>query len=264
MRPCRPLARRFLCPAVFLSLVLLAGQQVRAEDRFWILWERIARSGSDCPDGATCRTQRDYASRIFTPDRTDWLYRLFGATDGHSPTGAGTAEHPEAPRICQDHSGHAGNAGPDLDPERQFLSDPVDALRGLRGIGMDIGSMRPPPGFSSTFGSDLQTEFEQRLKQAGLIVLDPSEAARLPGQPKLSVFFSHTDPDAECLYTYSVFASLRQTALLSRDLQTKLSVGVWSFSTRPSAEYPDDTEYDAILRVVDAFIADYKRANGSP
>ncbi|RMD48133.1 MAG: hypothetical protein D6832_04540, partial [Alphaproteobacteria bacterium] len=63
---------------------------------------------------------------------------------------------------------------------------------------------------------------------------------------------------------YSVFASLTQTVLLTRDVRTKLEVGTWAASDGPSDEYPDATEADAILRVIDRFIADWKKANADP
>ncbi len=242
------------------ALIGAGGHPAHADtqDRFWILWEQIRHAGSNCPDGSGCRQVREYSSRLFTPDRTDWLYRMFGLSRGRTPGAGRAGERPDAPRVCQDTS---RTGGPGSDPERQFLSESLDALRGLAGIGLDLRSLRPPPGFDSGFGADLQAEFERRFRALGLLVLDPREAARLPGQPKLNIFLSFTDPDGACAYSYSVFASLSQTALLSRDPATKLSVGVWSFSTKSSAEFADATEYDAVLRVLEAFERDFSKAN---
>ena len=84
----------------------------------------------------------------------------------------------------------------------------------------------------------------------------------MPGQPKLNVYVSYTDPNGGCIYSYSAFSSLSQTALLTRDLQTKLSVGVWSMSVKSPAEYPAKTEFAALVNIADVFVADFKRANG--
>ncbi len=234
-----------------LFLAVAASAQAAPEDRFWLLWEH-RQTDEDC-DGAACESA--YRSRLFTPENDEWLYRMFGPAD-HGAIDEG--QNPDAPRICQN---NLEPGAPEYDTERQFLSDKLDALRGLIGVGVDLRNMRPPPGYSSSFGTELQEEFETRLRAAGLLVLDPAEAARLPGQPKLGVFFSFTDPDSSCDYTYSVFASLTQTALLSRDLSTKLSVGVWSYSSRPTAE-AWLSERELVVGVADAFVDDFLRANG--
>lgn len=228
----------------------------KVEDRFWILWEKEGFNGTGCPEGAACVFRRDFRATLLSDKVTPQLQKLFQKEEAvHESGRLGPAT--DAPRVCQQ---HGAAAFLEDDPELQLLSDKLDALRGLVGVGLDLRKLRPPPGESSVFGQRLHEAFARRFRDAGLIVVSPEESARLPGQPKFNLFFSFTDDDSTCEYTFSVFASLSQTALLSRDLRTKLSVGVWSFSTKPK-HGEALTEYDAILRAADAFIEDFKEAN---
>jgi hypothetical protein len=80
-----------------------------------------------------------------------------------------------------------------------------------------------------------------------------------PGKPQLNIYFSNTKPKTGC--TYSVFVSFTQTMLLTRNHTVKLKVGTWGASGGHSAEFPNGNEMGAILRVIDKFLSDYKRAN---
>ena len=243
-----------------LSLALGAAGLAVAEprDRFWILWERYQNAGQDCPNGPRCITKRAYTSRLFAEDDTDAMYRLFGMMDGTALSQGRLAEHPDAPRICQH---NAAEVVLGFDPVNLPKSEKVEALRGLKGFGLDVRSLSAPPGFPDTFGSSLQTELEAKFALAGIKVLSEDEVAVTPGQPKLNIYFSFTDPDGHCDYTYSVFASLAQNVLLTRDLRVKLSAGVWSFSTGSTAAHHTGNERDAILRIADQFIKDHRLTN---
>lgn len=226
------------------------------KDLFWVLWEKREMIGDDCPNSVSCVYRRSFQSRLLAQHRARPLVKLFAENEDLKWSSGGKALSP--PRICQDTEPHGATLG---NPELQLLSNKLDAMRGLVGVGMNLRNLRPPPGHRSDFGDRLQAVFEEKFRNVGLIVVSPDEAARLPGQPKLNLFLSFTAPDSTCEYTYSVFASLSQTALLSRDLRTKLSVSVWSVSTKPSSDFPNANEFDAVVRVADAFVADYREAN---
>ncbi|GGE54171.1 hypothetical protein [Actibacterium pelagium] len=244
--------------AVIAAMPAVATAQSfpQVEDRFWILWEKEGLSGTGCPKGAACVFSRDYRATLLSDKVTPQLQKLFQQDQGVYERGRlGPAK--DAPHVCQQ---HGAVAYLETNPELQLLSDRLDALRGLVGVGLDLRKLKPPPGESNVFGQRLHEAFTRKFRDAGLIVVSPDESARLPGQPKFNLFFSFSDDDSTCEYTFSVFASLSQTALLSRDLRTKLSVGVWSFSTKPK-HGETLTEYDAILRAADAFLEDFKEAN---
>lgn len=223
---------------VLMAAVLLPFP-LSADDRFWILWEKRSFVGIGCPTGSECRQIRNFTSRMFQPRNLDSIYRLFGQLDGRALADGRLAVELDAPRICQ-HNASEVQLG--FNPETHPISDKLDALKDLKGIGLDIRAIKPPPGYSDTFGAELQSEFEQVLARAGLPVVTPELAQSLPGQPVLNIYFSFQDANGDCDYRYSVFASLSQTALLTRNLTTKLSVGVWSFSTGSGALAGAETE----------------------
>lgn len=229
-------------------------------DRFWILWERIEQSGTDCPNGPACLKMRNYTSRLFEPGDSSAMYRLFGMMDGTALANGRLAEHPEAPRICQH---NAAEVVLGFDPEALPKSEKIEVLRGLTGFGLDVRKLKAPPGFSDAFGADLQKAMEQRFQSAGLKVLPKAQIANTPGQPELNIYFSFIDPDGRCDYSYSVFASLTQTVLLTRDLRIKVSAGVWSYSTNSDDTKRGGSEQDAILSVAEALIRDHRRVNTS-
>ncbi len=245
---------------ILIVFFILVGSSVLSDevekDRFWILWEKYKYIGENCPNGSECYKRRKFSSRLFEPRSKEAIYRLYGMLDSKALSSGHKVDHPEAPRICQ-HNDAEVLLG--FDPEKRRFSEKLDALRDLKGIHFDIRGLKAPKGFDEPFGERLQSQFKEKFVSSGIRFFDADEYVSVPGQPKLSVFFAHANPETGC--NFSVFASLTQSALLTRDLNVKLTVGVWSFSTGPSAEYPNQNEYDAILRVADAFVRDFKRAN---
>ncbi|WP_120500656.1 hypothetical protein [Roseovarius sp. EL26] len=249
---------------ILLSLLIFGWacnpSTAQMQDRFWILWERLEQNGTGCPDGPNCLKKHRYSSRLFDAADSSAMYRLFGMMDGAAMAQGRLAEHPDAPRICQHNSAEVILG---FNPETLPKSEKIEALRGISGFGFDVRKLKAPPGFSDTFGDELQAAMKTRFRQAGLRVLSKEETAATPGQPELNIYFSFRDPGGHCDYSYSVFASLSQTVLLTRDLRIKLSAGVWSYSTSSPALQQGETEWDALLSVADALIRDHRKVNTS-
>lgn len=113
--------------------------------------------------------------------------------------------------------------------------------------------------YGGDFGKTLQTTMGQKCAEAGLTYLTKDEMEKIPGKPQLNIYFSNTDPDSGC--HFSVYTGMSQTAPLTRNHTVKLRVGTWGMSGGYSTKQPNRSEFDAILVVVDKFIADYQRAN---
>ena len=263
-RPPRARASLWGLGLVLITGLLLAlhgplGAQERRTsiDRFWILWERTDVSGENCPNGPRCIRTSNYTSRLFSPENRQQIYRLFGMLDGNALGKGQLAEHPDAPRICQH---NAAEVALGFNPERLARGEKLDVLHGLRAFGMDLRNLKPPPGSSDTFGPTLQAEMTALFQQAGIRIVHPREARDLPGEPVLKVFFSHTGGNDRCDYSFSVFASLTQTVLLSRDIRVKVDAGVWSYSTN-STSFAAGDEAAAIRSVAAALITDINRVN---
>ncbi len=250
-----------VCYLVLLSAVLsLLALPLRAQqqDRFWILWEKQFYAGENCPGNPRCVVRRNYTSRQFQPPDMTNIYRLFGMLDGNALAQGRLAEHPDAPRICQ-HNDAEILLG--FDPERLPKSEKIEVLRDLAGVHFDLKSLGPPPNHGRNFGRDLHAAFVERFRAAEIPILSKEQVATTPGQPTLSVFFSHSGGDGRCDYVYTVFASLSQTVLLTRDLRIKVSAGTWAFSAASTADGYQGTERDLILMVADRFIQDFQTVN---
>lgn len=224
-------------------------------DRLWIMWEHFAEA-SGCGNDQQCPPHRFYTTRLLGLPTTERLQKTFGMLDRLALIRGLPPENPNAPRICQ-HQDPEVLAG--FQPEKLPVSEKIDALRGLEGVEINLRTLQAPVGYSGDFGGYLQAEVERRFRQAGIRILNEDERMRTPGRPKLNVYFSNTDPVSGC--HYSVFASLSQTVLLTRNLQTKLEAGTWASSDGPSDDNPNGTESDAILRVLGKFIDDFHKAN---
>lgn len=229
-----------------------------AQDRFWILWERVNFVGTHCPGGAQCQEQRRFSSRPLDTSNTGFIYRLFGVRDGGNHVGTLPRDHPEAPEIC---SKNTSDFGLNFDPRALPRSEKGEVLRGVKQLHFDLTTLKPPPGFDGTFGRRLHQAFEAKLTAAGIRIVPQDQLHLVPGQPTLNLYFSFSDPSDLCKYEYSVFASLSQEVLLTRDLRIKVAAGVWSYSTGSTAKDHQGTEADAIMRVVDMFVRDHQQAN---
>lgn len=249
-----PLRFLYLAAAAVFCLSVTA-RAAETENRFWLLWEQVIQSPGACA-GDTCQTSRHYTTRLLdTPTDAD-IHSTIGMLDQRALSRGQPAEHPDAPRICQ-------NRDPEVllgfDPERWELSDKLAALKDLPGVYFSISRLKAPDSYAGNFGKNLQREFERRFRAAGIRVLSEAEMNTTPGKPHLNIYFSRANRVTGC--RYSIFASLSQTMLLTRNINVKLKVGTWGLSEGPSDDYPHHNEYDAILRVADAFIAHYLEAN---
>lgn len=258
MRHMTPRVLPFALAACLVSLTV--PTVAKADDRFWILWERFQHVGNNCPDSVECFQRREFTTRLLESAKPASLYRLFGVMDPHNVTAVAPSQDPDAPKVC---NANEAPIGIGFDPFKLPQSIKVEALRGISSVFLDLRSLRAPPGFSSGFGPDLHQKFVQYLEGAGIQVVDEEALAHVPGQPRLNVYFSFTDPDSTCDYEYSVFSSLSQEVLLVRDLRIKISAGVWSYSTGSTAKGHIGNEADAIMRVADALIRDHRQVNPS-
>lgn len=232
----------------FLLLLLAVPAPGLSADQFWLVWRPSTPDCRTDGQGSACRSP-DLRTVPFRPENPFPLTRMF------PPDGSASVQSQLSCSLAgaETQAAHRLEALP--------LSAQLSALRGLEGVSFDLRNLQPPPGHSARFGPDLQTAFESHLRAAGLQVVSPTDVEALPGRPRLQVFFSYTDPDGDCVYTYSVFATLTQTVVLTRAPDVKLEAGIWSKLVKPSVERPDDTEFDAILSVALDLVRDWRAAN---
>ena len=169
---------------------------------------------------------------------------------GHSP------DHQDAPNWCQQTDaqtilGFEAESWPESEKSR--------ALEGLRGVYFDLNALRGPQSYIGDFGPNVHAEVARKFDISGIPVLDEEALESTPGKPILNIYFSNTNPDTGCWF--SVFAALSQTMLLTRNHTVKIRAGSWGMSGGYSADDPNRGEFEAIMLVVDSFIADFQKAN---
>ena len=236
-----------------LYVSLMLPELARADDpRFWLLQLNTEQVGQSCPEGVGCASHSSYVVRSFPRGSENMVLPLIDLLDPASETGT------DVPVFCA-----AGDATARLgfDPESVPPAHKLAALKGLTAVGLDLRKTAIPPGANSDFGEALHNAFAAKLMAAGLKVTTPEKSKDLPGQPALNIYFSFSEGNGDCIYRYSIFASLSQTALLTRDLQTKVVVGVWSLSAKTPKQDASGTEMTNLLGVADALVADFQQAN---
>lgn len=224
----------------------------------WMVWEQRAINQRLCREKDVCSPQRKFITRLVEEPTEQKAREMLGAIDQLARMRGNPVEHPEAPKMCRN-----TEAGKILgfNPELWEMSDKLTALKNLQGVYFSVQAIKGPKGYKGTFGLDLQKSMINRFHAAGLPVLSEDQMNQTPGKPQLNVYFSNTKPKTGC--TYSVFVSFTQTMLLTRNHTVKLKVGTWGASGGPTADYPNTNELDAVLRVIDKFLSDYRRANAS-
>lgn len=243
---------------LFVLFLWLLAPVAQAEDRFWLLWERYHQVGPDCPNGAGCLTKREFSSRPLSSENSADIYRMFGVMDPRSFGETFRSSDPAAPAVCDDQSTELALG---FDPLAVPQSLKIEALRGISTIHVDLTRLKPAPGHSTDFGPRVHRAFVAKLTAAGLRVVDADTIKTIPGQPTLNIFFSFNDPQGQCHYEYSVFASLTQDVMLARDIRIKINAGVWAYSTGSKDQTHSGDERAAILRVADALIRDHRQVN---
>lgn len=250
-----PLMRTLSATAVLCSLASLSLSQA-AQNRMWVIWEQKGVNDQLCTQKNHCDPVSVYVPRLMETPTTSQARGMIGALDQLAAARNLPAEHPEAPRACR-------NVDVDdvlgFEAESWPVSEKLAALTGLQGVFFDFTGMKGPSAYDGPFGENVHSSVVARFEAAGIPVLSEEEMENTPGKPHLNIYFSNTNPDTGCWF--SVFASLTQTMLLTRNHTVKIKGGTWGFSGGYSADSPDRSEFDAIMMVVDRFITDFTTAN---
>lgn len=244
------------CVTALPFSALAQSESPQLENRIWFTWERKYVNPQVCAERGHCDPISEYLTRLVETPTSDKAYQMIGSIDRMLQSQNTPVEHPEAPRICQ-------ATNPDavlgFDPETWEMSEKLEPLRGLQGVHFDMTKLKSPMGYAGEFGPDVHNHMVTKFVDAGIPYLTKDEMDLTPGKPHLNIFFSNTNPDNGC--TFSVFASLSQTMLLTRNHTIKVKSGTWGSGGGYDADFPDRSEYDAIFLVVDKFIENWQEAN---
>jgi hypothetical protein len=242
----------FLCACLAVS----ASPSFAQSNRIWFTWENQTVRPDLCKEKNVCRPLSTYITRLGEQTSLQKAKEMTGSMDQLAKLRGLPVDHPDAPKTCQNVEA-AKVLG--FDPELWPISEKLDTLVNLPGVYFSLEKLKAPAGYEGPFGEQIHAEVTKKFQNAGIPVLTEKELETTPGQPHLNIYFSNTNPDTGCWF--SVFASLSQTALLTRNHTVKFKAGTWGSSAGYSADDPNRGEYASIMMVVDKFIQDFKAAN---
>jgi hypothetical protein len=141
------------------------------------------------------------------------------------------------------------------------LSEPLDTLRGLKGVMVFIEDIDIDVENHGLTKSLLKKEVESRLRQADVPMLTADEAFNMPGKPYLYLHLTTHNTGIE-LYSYSIRIEFNQDVCLIREPSVRASATTWianMVGIVGARNLPAVTEDAAQL--TDKFIHDYLAAN---
>ncbi|MDG1531939.1 MAG: hypothetical protein P8Q99_11365 [Paracoccaceae bacterium] len=230
----------------------------KAKSNLWIMWENIS-AGTNCTAGQDCPNQKSFLSHFILNIPSTEAGQFFQSLEPMTKAkGSANLPHKRSP-ICLDNTNDVGPATPSTEAVNALaLAEKKDTLRGLNGVFVDLRAVIGPAGYKGTFGQVSHTHLSEQFALAGIPILSKDNMLLAPGNPELSIRFS---PEIQGCRPWSLSFSLKQTMLLSRDLNVKLRNTSWSTS---SGQDQSDIDYDvddALRDVVKVFIHDYKLVN---
>ncbi|WP_300669631.1 OmpA family protein [Desulfoluna sp.] len=128
-----------------------------------------------------------------------------------------------------------------------------------------------------TMRDDLKFQIKQRLNDVGLKLLTKEEMQTTPGQPEIAVYPGYSGgtigltgqaleeaemlSDDEHCCRNNVWMSFMQSASILRRPDSQFKLGTWgSGSDSNWCQNRGEWMYDAILKIIDKFVEDYKKA----
>jgi Putative peptidoglycan binding domain len=132
-------------------------------------------------------------------------------------------------------------------------------LRGVEGVHVVVGDLRPDIEQAGLTRQQLQTDVEFQLRQAGIPLVTSAERVHVPGQPFLAVAV-HVVPRADgLLAAYAITVEVYQVASLET-AAVKATVSTWSVGKTGSIGLPllaalRDSVKDSVEHFIDAYLS---------
>lgn len=136
-------------------------------------------------------------------------------------------------------------------------------LRGLQGLELFVMGPKAEIEKYGLTESQIRTDVELKLRQAGVRMLSSKERFRTPGAPLFTVFaFVDKQPNGDA-FLVNIRAELTQSVLLERDRSISCNATTWQ--TWPKVGLLGSRDLQSVRQVVkdhvDEFINDYLAAN---
>jgi hypothetical protein len=137
-----------------------------------------------------------------------------------------------------------------------------DTLRGLTGVAVVVETLKGDAEADGLTVSDLQTDTESKLMEAGIEVLAHEQWRDTPGRPWLYVSVNTITYLAS--YFFSVDVQLKQDVIVPRDASIVTSSATWEVGSIGFVNAPDLASKirSSVGGYVTHFISDYLTVNG--
>ncbi len=143
------------------------------------------------------------------------------------------------------------------------LGDSIDSLRGLTGVSIFTDFMAEPDELKGKLRRQVRQRVEERLRTAGMRLLDKRQLEQEPGKPRLEFYLTRGDRTKDCPFRIAI--TLRQEVALGRDTTTQLYTGTWSETGPSRLGFTKNAEIESVAYYLESFIVDWRAANsGKP
>jgi hypothetical protein len=138
-----------------------------------------------------------------------------------------------------------------------------ESLRGLTGVSVRVERLSESATLDGLDARSIQTDAEQKLKQAGIAVLTAAQAAQEPGSPVLYIYVNARLPYNSPPYAVMITVSVLQNVVSARDAKLPLrEVKTWDVgyltALDPSLLKKART---TVGDLVDEFVKDWRAVN---
>lgn len=147
-------------------------------------------------------------------------------------------------------------------PAEVALVESIDTLRGVDAVYVFVDHLAEPDYLTGRLRSSVKDMAEERLRDAGLRILDEDEWKTWPGRPQLTLYFTEGARDRGCVFR--TWMSFRQEVALARDPSMHVLTGTWGSGGPALDDVGESPELGTFSYHIDRFIHDHAIANGLP
>src|SRR6185312_5520310 len=140
------------------------------------------------------------------------------------------------------------------------------SLRGLQGVFVLVEDLNPPEEQAGLKTADIQADAEEKLKAAGIPLLNKAQAIDAPGMPTLYISVSVASSTATGLWPFSIDVNLEQQATLKRSPDTFVPTAVtWHVGSIGAVDKSDILSIrDRLNEQIARFVNAYLKVNPKP
>ena len=137
------------------------------------------------------------------------------------------------------------------------------SLKGLTGVFVLVEDLNPPEEQAGLKAADIQTDVEEKLRLAGIPLLNKAQSVITPGMPTLYISVSVASSATSDLWPFNIDVDLEQNATLTRNSEIFVPTAVtWHVGAIGSVAKSDIPNIrDRVRGQVDRFVRAYLAVN---